>query len=112
MISGFVRATKSLTRDNRVFDLVSAAVSSSVARYPSAVSMPATIPVVIAALDLTRWLLLMVIFLFFYDPGFSDLDASRASGSFTERSVFMKATNASTSAGFRFLPYAGILPPP
>jgi hypothetical protein len=40
----------------------------------------------------------------FHGYGFSCLDSSRASGVFAGRSVFIKATNASTSAGFKFLP--------
>ena len=38
--------------------------------------------------------------------------ASRAAGTFAGRNVCMKATRAVTSCGARFLPNAGMLPPP
>src|SRR4029453_7082488 len=40
------------------------------------------------------------------------LAESRAAGTFAGRNVCMKATRAVTSSGARFLPTAGMLPPP
>ena len=45
-------------------------------------------------------------------PGGAGTTDERAVGSWAGRKVCMKATSAVTSAGVRFFPYAGMLPPP
>src|SRR4029434_367439 len=45
-------------------------------------------------------------------PGVAGTAESRAAGTFAGRNVCMKATRAVTSCGARFLPNAGMLPPP